>query len=57
MNRYMHMMPLGTMKSNENNPVPHNWSDALIQFRCGIRKETIPRFQAYVLKMDHIPEP
>ena len=32
------------MKSSENNTVPHNWSDALIQFRYGMRYGGEPEF-------------
>ncbi|MBR5345328.1 MAG: hypothetical protein IK127_05840 [Clostridia bacterium] len=41
---WVRLMLLGTMESDEYNTVPHNWSDALVQFRYGMRYGEEPDF-------------
>ena len=36
-NQWVRMMLLATMKTSENNTVPNNWGDPLLQYRYGMR--------------------
>lgn len=43
-NQWVRMMLLATMKSTENNTVPGNWGDPLIQYQYGMRYGEQPDF-------------
>ncbi|MBR5345329.1 MAG: glycoside hydrolase family 3 protein [Clostridia bacterium] len=41
---WVRLMLLGTMKADENKSVPNNWSDALVQYKYGMRYGEQPDF-------------
>ena len=43
-NQWVRMMLLATMKTSENNTVPNNWGDPLIQYKYGMRYGAEPEF-------------
>lgn len=43
-NAWVRMMLLATMKTSENNTVPNNWGDPLIQYQYGMKYGTEPEF-------------
>ncbi len=43
-NGWVRMMLLATMKTSENNTVPNNWGDPLIQYRYGMKYGAEPKF-------------
>ena len=43
-NQWVRMMLLATMKTSENNTVPNNWGDPLLQYQYGMRYGAEPEF-------------
>ena len=43
-NQWVRMMLLATMKTSENNTVPNNWGDPLIQYQYGMKYGAQPEF-------------
>ena len=43
-NQWVRMMLLATMKTSENNTVPNNWGDPLVQYQYGMKYGAQPEF-------------